>query len=266
MFLRILEYYAGILFLTTNRIGVFDDAFRSRLHLALFYPQLDFEQTKQIWKMNINRVERHSEERVKNGLPAIDIDRKGIKAFAKKTFDAGALAWNGRQIKNAFQSALALAEMEAQKNKIDCPKLTRKQFMLIAQASDQFEQYMVQTHHGKTEDQLAHREHVRFSQKDAFKSRLDGIFSDDDSSESEHTVSVKASKKAKSKSKSKKKATKQGSESSEEGESEPVRKSGSKKKGKKVQQSDSSDEDEKGARKSSRKNRKRETDSSDSDS
>lgn len=222
--------------------------------------------------MNLDRVTRHSEERHQNGLPPIEIDRKGIKAFAKKTFESGALAWNGRQIKNAFQSALALAEMEAQKDKSHSPKLTWKQFKLIAQASDQFEQYMMETHHGKSEDQIAHREHTRFTPRKAFKSRLDGLFSDEDSSESEHAVSAKASKKlkAKSKSKSKKKQTKEESDSSESegGDGEPVTKSS--KKGKKAQHSDSSEEEkgdaeEKPKQKSKKKSKKVEVDSSDSD-
>lgn len=33
VFLRVLEYYAGILFLTTNRVGTFDEAFKSRIHM-----------------------------------------------------------------------------------------------------------------------------------------------------------------------------------------------------------------------------------------
>src|SRR4051794_28771603 len=30
-----MEYYAGILFLTTNRVGDFDEAFTSRIHVSL---------------------------------------------------------------------------------------------------------------------------------------------------------------------------------------------------------------------------------------
>lgn len=41
VFLRTLEYYAGILFLTTNRVALFDDAFKSRIHMSLYYPALD---------------------------------------------------------------------------------------------------------------------------------------------------------------------------------------------------------------------------------
>ena len=35
IFLRVLEYFQGILFLTTNRVSSFDDAFQSRIHIAL---------------------------------------------------------------------------------------------------------------------------------------------------------------------------------------------------------------------------------------
>lgn len=36
VFLRMLEYYKGLLFLTTNRVGAFDEAFKSRVHITLF--------------------------------------------------------------------------------------------------------------------------------------------------------------------------------------------------------------------------------------
>ena len=34
VFLRVLEYYDGILILTSNRVGIFDEAFKSRMQLA----------------------------------------------------------------------------------------------------------------------------------------------------------------------------------------------------------------------------------------
>ncbi|RSL94940.1 hypothetical protein CDV31_014115 [Fusarium ambrosium] len=43
--LRVLEYYTGILFPTTNRIDDFDEAFASRVHMSLYYPKLDEEKT-----------------------------------------------------------------------------------------------------------------------------------------------------------------------------------------------------------------------------
>jgi hypothetical protein len=45
------------LFLTTNRVGAFDDAILSRVHIRLFYPDLNAEQRLQVWKTFINKLE-----------------------------------------------------------------------------------------------------------------------------------------------------------------------------------------------------------------
>ncbi|CAG8978525.1 hypothetical protein HYALB_00010068 [Hymenoscyphus albidus] len=108
VFLRVLEYYAGILFLTTNRIAVFDEAFKSRIHLSLWYPTLDKISTAQIWQMNLDRTkEKESQLNLK-----IEGDR--IMAFSKKHWKKSQSEnsgfWNGRQIWNAFQTATAIAQ------------------------------------------------------------------------------------------------------------------------------------------------------------
>ena len=41
IFLRELEYYRGILFLTTNLAQTFDHAFQFRIHLSIMYTDLD---------------------------------------------------------------------------------------------------------------------------------------------------------------------------------------------------------------------------------
>jgi hypothetical protein len=41
VFLKKLEYYRGVVFLTTSRISDFDAAFESRIHLTIHYPALD---------------------------------------------------------------------------------------------------------------------------------------------------------------------------------------------------------------------------------
>ncbi|OWK40878.1 AAA family ATPase [Fimbriiglobus ruber] len=48
-FLRLLDYYQGILFLTTNRADVLDHAVRSRVMLKLEYPDLDAAARAVIW-------------------------------------------------------------------------------------------------------------------------------------------------------------------------------------------------------------------------
>lgn len=50
IFLRVLEYYEGILFLTSNRNATFDDAFKSRIQVPLKYSSLTVESRKQVWK------------------------------------------------------------------------------------------------------------------------------------------------------------------------------------------------------------------------
>ncbi|KAH6718164.1 P-loop containing nucleoside triphosphate hydrolase protein [Leptodontidium sp. MPI-SDFR-AT-0119] len=93
LFLRILEYYEGILFLTTNRLTSFDLAFKSRIHLALRYTALDHQRRKELWKLFISRTSKESlhfwDESVLDALAQVDI--------------------NGRQIKNSVRTASTLA-------------------------------------------------------------------------------------------------------------------------------------------------------------
>ncbi|KAK5724159.1 hypothetical protein LTR17_013540 [Elasticomyces elasticus] len=50
IFLRVLEYYEGIMFLTTNRVQTFDAAFQSRIHISLNYQELDKKSRRTVWK------------------------------------------------------------------------------------------------------------------------------------------------------------------------------------------------------------------------
>lgn len=75
MFLRVLEYYEGILTLTTNRVGLIDEAFKSRIHMSLHYPFLDLEQTKEIWTTFIRRARK--------AQPKLHIDEWQIIDFAR---------------------------------------------------------------------------------------------------------------------------------------------------------------------------------------
>ncbi|TPX15884.1 uncharacterized protein E0L32_000218 [Thyridium curvatum] len=115
VFLRVLEYYAGILFLTTNRVGDLDEAFTSRIHMILHYPQLDRVSTGRICRLNLNMIR----DRYKAAGRHIKIDQDEIEDHVREYWDHHKDArWNGRQIRNACQTALALAEYDTQpKNK-----------------------------------------------------------------------------------------------------------------------------------------------------
>ncbi|KAG6361194.1 hypothetical protein INS49_009418 [Diaporthe citri] len=111
VFLRVLEYYAGILFLTTNRVGVIDEAFRSRIHISLYYPPLGYDETRAVFQLNLKLIEH----RFKNEKRNIKIERNEILDYSLEYFRTNDKArWNGRQIRNACQTALALAEFKAQ--------------------------------------------------------------------------------------------------------------------------------------------------------
>ncbi|KAK2054092.1 hypothetical protein LY76DRAFT_597261 [Colletotrichum caudatum] len=116
VFLRVLEYYAGILFLTTNRIGDFDEAFASRIHMSLYYPELDEQKTLKVFRLNLDLIEQRFQ---KQGRTII-IDPSSIEDFALHHFHEHRYnRWNGRQIRNACQTALALAEFDAQGGMLD---------------------------------------------------------------------------------------------------------------------------------------------------
>ncbi|KAM0457392.1 hypothetical protein ACHAO4_003191 [Trichoderma viride] len=113
VFLRVLEYYAGILFLTTNRIGDFDEAFASRIHVSLYYPALDLKSTRKIFKLNLRLIKERFQEKNRS----ITINKKEILDYASDYWEKNEkMRWNGRQIRNACQTALAIAEFDAQKD------------------------------------------------------------------------------------------------------------------------------------------------------
>ena len=49
VFLWKLEYYEGIMFLSTNRVGDFDDAIQSRIHHAVRYDPLGIHTRRALW-------------------------------------------------------------------------------------------------------------------------------------------------------------------------------------------------------------------------
>ncbi|KAK0659196.1 hypothetical protein QBC41DRAFT_331599 [Cercophora samala] len=111
VFLRVLEYYTGILFLATNRVGDFDEAFGSRIHISLHYPQLDLSSTLKVFELNLNLIR----ERFKRRNRELTIDTRAILEHAAEYWTKNEhMRWNGRQIRNACNTALALAEFAAQ--------------------------------------------------------------------------------------------------------------------------------------------------------
>jgi hypothetical protein len=91
IFLRVLEYYEGILFLTTNRSNDIDDAFNSRIHLTVKYKALSKSSRLHVWRTFLG-----SDTAVK----------------PKEMDELADIELNGRQIKNVIKTAQMLARSE----------------------------------------------------------------------------------------------------------------------------------------------------------
>lgn len=89
IFLRLLEYHAGVMFLTTNRVRSFDPAFFSRISLAIRYAPLQADSRKTIW-INI--------------LTAANIDMTNLDIDQLASYDV-----NGRNIKSVVRLAQTMA-------------------------------------------------------------------------------------------------------------------------------------------------------------
>ncbi|KAL6238699.1 hypothetical protein BDW75DRAFT_237144 [Aspergillus navahoensis] len=88
--------------LTTNRIGIFDLAFESRIHFSFFYPDLDFTSRKSIWKIFLSR---QTEETDAHGTGAVGFSDSQLDELAGPEL-------NGRQVKNLVSCARSLASDE----------------------------------------------------------------------------------------------------------------------------------------------------------
>ncbi|CAG8040905.1 unnamed protein product [Penicillium salamii] len=94
VFLRLLEYYRGIMFMTTNRASSIDSAFQSRIHLTLHYPELDSVAKERIWRQFTSQLERDE-----------TLTDDTYLQLAKRPM-------NGRQIKNTVKISALLAHKE----------------------------------------------------------------------------------------------------------------------------------------------------------
>ncbi|EGU88953.1 hypothetical protein FOXB_00534 [Fusarium oxysporum f. sp. conglutinans Fo5176] len=94
IFLRLLEYFEGVMFLTTNRVSAFDPAFESRIHLTIHYPNLDYTSRLHIWRTFVN------------------IGTDGNSLSEDELDELAGVELNGRQIKNVVKTARLLATHE----------------------------------------------------------------------------------------------------------------------------------------------------------
>ncbi|KAL9018312.1 MAG: hypothetical protein Q9185_004415 [Variospora sp. 1 TL-2023] len=138
-FLRRMEYFKGLLFLTTNRVGQIDDAFISRVHVAIGYKPLSGEDRKRIWHGFFHKL-------LKERAGKIQV-APGGKKWVLEMAAAGKAQLNGRDIRNALQTAITLAEAEAEEDPdFDPSKMAivvdQSHFQRVLDISHKFQEYV----------------------------------------------------------------------------------------------------------------------------
>lgn len=140
VFLRCIEYYREILFLTTNRVGHFDDAFISRIHIIKYY-QLSEDNRRQIWTQFVDKLTNERHDFISTGR---------AKRYILEDEIVKRLEWNGRENRNAFQTAVALADFrflqKTDKKEHDGPTLDQKDFGQVCQMTREFKEYLHDLH------------------------------------------------------------------------------------------------------------------------
>lgn len=145
VFLRVLEYYDGILILTSNRVGTFDEAFRSRIQLALHYPNLRPDQRFLIWQTFIDRLSKLVTDE------NIDIDdlRYHLNVLKDEKM-------NGRQIRNVITTARQYAKWKKVPLTYECLKD-------VIEISGRFDGYLDKLNEGCSADMIAEDDRVRLA-------------------------------------------------------------------------------------------------------
>ncbi|KAL1626003.1 hypothetical protein SLS56_007061 [Neofusicoccum ribis] len=132
VFLRVLEYYYGILILTSNRVGTFDEAFKSRIQLAVHYPRLDRRGRCRIWNGFISGLDAEND--------SIDVERLRENVDVLAQYEL-----NGRQIRNTVRSARQLAYYKNE-------RLGFEHFDAVIEVANEFEEYLTKVHgHGDSD-------------------------------------------------------------------------------------------------------------------
>jgi hypothetical protein len=140
VFLRLLEYYEGILFLTSNRASNIDPAFFSRISMAIHYGDLAAGDRHKIWKTLL----------ANSGIPTNFADI----LYGHKL--------NGRQIKNCIRNANALA-------KSDKRHVQTEDFMTVINTALKFDNWLALKRHEAKRAAMGFFERICDTVKGIFK-------------------------------------------------------------------------------------------------
>lgn len=132
IFLRELEYYRGVIFLTTNLYDTIDTAFRSRINLHLLFKSLSPSARLQVWTKFLSRLPPLPATAGRNEEKSAldDLNEEHLKELSMWQL-------NGREIKNAVKMVkswcdqkgydMTLSRMESG-IKVSAPQATKRDF------------------------------------------------------------------------------------------------------------------------------------------
>lgn len=153
VFLRNLEWYPGLIFMTTNALEKFDAGILDRIHIKLRYPGLSEPYTEKIFNYHFEKINQANRD-----MQGLSMDKRdsatmryavskenmaAIQQWRKDQHLKARLAgshdwWNGRQIRVAFQMAAALARQEMLENDGWTAQIKKSHFESIAELNDAF--------------------------------------------------------------------------------------------------------------------------------
>jgi hypothetical protein len=148
------------------------------VHIQLYYPDFTDEQRQQVWKTFIDKLATERGDYMR-----LNIDAKEYLRGAEMR----ALKWNGREIRNgentrtqfakddtdtfwhtiAFQTAVALAEFDAERDEENKIVLTDNHLRAVVELSRDFKQYLNDLHKGDE----AKRAERKYDRLDSFNKR-----------------------------------------------------------------------------------------------
>jgi hypothetical protein len=137
------QYYPGILFLTTNRVGTFDEAFKSRIHLAAHYPPLQANDREKLWHNFIGILEEKS----------VAVNTKQLSRHVHRFAQ---LEFNGRQIRNSLWTASQVARYKKE-------PLSDEHVDQVTAISGKFEEHLRLTRGGFSDEDRARVAQTRHS-------------------------------------------------------------------------------------------------------
>jgi SpoVK/Ycf46/Vps4 family AAA+-type ATPase len=112
VFLRVLDYFPGMIVLTTNQPGFIDDAFISRLNLCIEYQEMNEDTRKKVWRQFLRKYLKE-QKNVADTETKINI-MEDVQTYVTSNPEIVELGLNGRDIRNAFDSAVKVATHRAQ--------------------------------------------------------------------------------------------------------------------------------------------------------